>query len=350
MKRSVVISGMGCISAAGNTINEFCLNIKSLLEKGRDARSGEFCKKKMVDVDYNDPKILKVLPRLDKACKFVLKATEQALAKLELEHDTLSKDSRTGIIIGSSYGVLSSQGQYLEKLIQTKIASPLYFQSTTQNLLSGIIAYKYGIKGFNLTIMNGWTSGIDALALGSQMILSNQLDRVIVGGVDVLSPQIEQTYNNMYNRDLFTEEFIPGEGCGVIILEAYNEHSNKGSIQGRLIEWGQGNYFNSEEIEQELSYVLNKTSDKYYYFTNLNGTKIDKYENKVLLEKKIHNKFEIKSFIGECAAASGMMQIIYAASLIGQTSIIFNVCDFGKYSYVIVKGESDCGQEKSSWK
>jgi len=321
MERKSVIAGIGCISSVGNNSQEFIENLDSNLGNNNNCYM-------IPDFKYCDDRVNKVLPRLDKSCKLLLKATDEALTGIDI--DQFDKN-RIGVIIGTTFGVVNSQKIYLEKLYKRGVGFPLDFQHTANNLLSGIISYKYKIRGLNFTIMSGITAGLDALTIANNLILSNQLDVAIVGGVDVISSYTIAFYEEMKAEKFLQSNFIYGEGCGVVVLAALEKIKDKGSIKGMIKSLEQGNYYKTNDIEDELGNILDNSRYD-LYFPNLNYSIIDFHELNVLEKQNVENIINIKSIIGECGAGTGILQVIYGTKFNYATAIIFNVCYLGQFS------------------
>lgn len=150
MKRKVVITGMGCLTPFGGTPEELCKNIDILLNKNyEDIHPFGFTGHRINNFKFYDDELLGKYPRLDLSCQYILHATKQALHSANITPE-IGKAYRIGIIIGSTFGLLDSQEKFLKMLYRTGKGSPMYFQQTANNLLSGIIAYKYHITGFKI--------------------------------------------------------------------------------------------------------------------------------------------------------------------------------------------------------
>lgn len=326
--RKVVITGMGTISQAGGTVEELCHQL------------GTGCfnyKAKELKIDFNDENILKSYPRLDKACRLFLTVSEQALKDAVLYPECRYSSSRIGIIVGTTFGVLDSQEQYLHRYFQTGIGFPAYFQQTAQNLISGITAYKYNLKGLNFSVFNEWTSGLDALVLGKELIAAGQLDAVVAGGIDILSPSVDRYYEELRNTGKLKDIFTVGEGCGVLVLEAEDTCADKSRIKGFIMDCRQGSFDNEEEVEKELIYILGQNHGIDNYIAGLREVQAG-IAKKPEISMCIKKLLDFSPVLDSFGAAAGVLKTIYAASLNNQKSIIFNTNNLGQYSYLTVKG------------
>ena len=62
--------------------------------------------------------------------------------------------------------------------------SPLGLPQTSSNVIAGWLAIRYGLRGPNLTVCNGITSGLDALAWARNLIVAGRAEAAIVVGVE----------------------------------------------------------------------------------------------------------------------------------------------------------------------
>lgn len=339
MNRSVLITGIGCINSLGNSQDQFFQQLNTVLQ---DQKLNELDWKKcqVRSYQFEDKELLKNSPRLDSSCKYLLGAVQEALQSAQIDFSE-ADHSRIAILIGSTYGMCDSQEKFLTYLYRVNRGMPTIFQQTTNNLLSGIIAYKYQVRGINMTLFNGWTSGLDAVVLGHLLIAANQADLVIAGGVDIINKTILTQYRNMQIIDgQLLETFKPGEGAGIVILEAEERaHGRDATIYGKLIKCGQGHYDNSSDLVKELTNLLeDEGTDVDLYLANQNGTILDHSENQALQNVELNSVLALKPVMGECGAATGVFQLMYGLQLGNQSSLIVNISLLGQYSYLKVDG------------
>lgn len=253
-------------------------------------------------------------------CQYILQATRQALDQAQLTPEVIGK-YRVGVIIGSTFGLLESQEKFLRMFYRTGKGSPMYFQQTANNLPSGIIAYKYRIDGLNLTLYNGWTAGLDSIILGKQLISTNQADIVITGGVDLLNQVIATEYDYLLKKEKLTANILLSEGAGVLVLEAERiAWERRQKVIGIILAGDQRCCLRHSDFRNELFHLVSMV-DFSYYFSNISGTKLCNYEKEVVQAKKI-NTLNLHELLGECGAATGVLQTIYALHLGGENIII----------------------------
>lgn len=332
MKKTIVISNMGCICNIGKSVDEFCYNANQLID-GKMKQDIEKIRK--VDTDYQNTITTTAMPRMDKCCKLLLTAVDEALHGLDIEN---MRNKRIGILIGSSYGVSNAQGNYLQILNRTKKGLPTYFQATTQNLLSGIIAYRYGLKGLNLTIIDGWTSGLDAVMLGKSYIQNGEVDMVIAGGVDCSSQIVHSYHQELIQSGTLSHDFVQGEGCGIVVMEGIKEDNPK-NYKGILNIVKQGIFHGQNDFEQELQKNEYLYKNIQYYYSNENNSMCDKYEKTIIEKNNLVNSIALKRYTGESGAASGILQMIHTLNEHNGNSLILSASCQGKYTYCLLEGK-----------
>jgi len=195
------------------------------------------------------------------------------------------------------------------------------------------LAYKYKIKGYNTTIFNGWTSGLDAIMIAEQLISSGNIEIMIVGAVDTLNETIIKYMKNSF------EYVVPGEGAGVLILQSKESAmKNNNRISGYIRDSDQSMFYDEHDLIYELTDVIYKYKDIDYYLANKNGCNLDKYEIDVMEKFGLSNKIvQLKPILGECGAATGILQIIYALKLSQKLSLVTNIGINGRLSWVAVE-------------
>jgi 3-oxoacyl-[acyl-carrier-protein] synthase II len=279
-RKTVVVTGMGCITPVGHSVHSYCDFVVNFLNRISSVEQFNDNVRRVKSFVFSDEK---VSPNLDIACKYLLKAADQALTDSGVDVLKLYDTTRIAVIIGTKFGVFESQEQFLYRLKNTGIAFPMLFQQTANNLLSGIIAYRYGITGFNTTICNGWTSGLDAMILGEQLICNNEVDLAIVGGVDFLNEPIAGYYTELIREGMLTQEFVIGEGSGVVIMEAKDAViKHKRQYKGQIVKHGQLSFYEDNQVSEDLINILDNLPDIEVYMAGFNGSNFDAYDNYAL--------------------------------------------------------------------
>ncbi|MFI6693947.1 beta-ketoacyl synthase N-terminal-like domain-containing protein [Streptomyces sp. NPDC050433] len=156
----------------------------------------------------------------DRASRLALYAAEQALGDAGLldEKGQLrgTADTTTAVVVSSNLGSLQTVCDFTDTIARDTVTglSPLGLPQTSSNVVAGWIAIRYGLRGPNLTVCNGATSGLDALHWARMLIDAGRCGRAVVAGVE---PATE-------HADKLLGRPVPDVACAVV-LEAAAEVS-----------------------------------------------------------------------------------------------------------------------------
>jgi len=191
LQNRVAITGMGIVSSIGNTVEE---NLHSLLHykksiapivnietrhKG-DIKVGEILQtnKQLAD-SLNLPKDHNYSRTALLGCI----AAKQAVIQANINHKS---SQRTGLISATSIGGMDMTEKHFQNYNNSsesrKFISSHHAGNSTEK-----IAEHLGITDYITTISTACSSAANAIMLGTRLIKSGQLDRVIVGGTDGLA-------------------------------------------------------------------------------------------------------------------------------------------------------------------
>jgi len=149
-------------------------------------------------------------------------AADMAFQNAGLGFSNISR-SRIGVCIGSAMGDLS--------LLENAPS-----QSPLGRIASGV-ASALGVEGPCTEISAACASGNYAIAHGAELLRSNAVDAVLVGGAEPISKILQATFtrhNHEAERvcrpfDLNRKGVVLGEGAGVLVLETL-EHARKRNV------------------------------------------------------------------------------------------------------------------------
>jgi len=255
MNDNIVITGIGVVSSIGIGKDNFWQALE-------EAKSGispvtlfdtSYLKVKLgAEIkDFRPQEILgeKGLRNLDRATKLLLCAGKLALedAKLEVnEENTCS----LGISIGTTLGSIWSISEFDKTALRDgpHFVNPAEFPNTVINSPASQLAIRLKIKGPCATLSTGFTSSLDAIKYGIDLIRNQKAETVLVGGVEEFC---EQTYLGFYKLkflagikanelncpfDKRRNGIIFGEGSAVLVLEKESTaKKRKAKIYGRIL-------------------------------------------------------------------------------------------------------------------
>ncbi len=259
--RGVAVTGVGVISAVGNSAGVFFQNLA-------DGRSGI----RRMSSDYADKLSVRVaanaefsgegffskkqLGLLDRTSQLALAAASEAWndSGLELRNE---EKQRSGVYLGTGMGGASSLDEMFSKLYKTDATrvSPLFVTKIMPNASASHISMQYGLSGPCLTFSTACSSSAVSIGEAFRQIKGGYADIILAGGAEsllaygsfkcweslgVLAP--EDTENPAASCRPFSKDragFVLGEGAALVVLEDMARAKKRGaSIYGELAGYG----------------------------------------------------------------------------------------------------------------
>ncbi len=353
--RRVVVTGMGMITAIGCGVNDNWKNLISstsgikLIDSFKiddlPSKVGGTISDELIDNNFSD----KEKRKMDRFILYSLIAAGEAIKNSGWVTNDDNKASRSGVIIGSGIGGLSTiydNSILLEKSGARKI-SPFFIPSSLINLASGQVSIKYNFKGPNHSTVTACASGAHAIGDSFRIIQLNKADVMVAGGAEAAICRIGiagfcalRALSTKFNNDPkdasrpFDKDrdgFVMGDGAGILILEEY-EHAKKRNANILCEIIGYGSSGDAHHItsppedgngaERCVISALNdaKKNPEDINYINAHGTSTpvgDKIEIKSIKKvfSKNLNKIKMsstKSSIGHLLGASGSVESIYS--------------------------------------
>lgn len=255
MSRRVVVTGLGCVSPVGNTVEQSWANLLAgssgidfITQFDADNFACRFAGevKGFNIADYIPEKEAR---HMDRFIHLGLAAACQAVADSGLPTgDALDDEAavRIGCNIGSGIGGLPMIEQTHAELVNRgpRRVSPFFVPASIINMISGHVAIKFGFKGPNIAVVTACTTGLHAIGLSARMIEYGDCDVMIAGGAEAtVSPlgiggfaaaralstrnDDPKTASRPWDRD--RDGFVLGEGAGVVVLEEYEHAKTRGA-------------------------------------------------------------------------------------------------------------------------
>ncbi|WP_017208978.1 beta-ketoacyl-ACP synthase II [Clostridium beijerinckii] len=260
MSRRVVITGIGAVTSLG-------IGADKLWDSIKDGKSGismiegidvsDLPTKVASQVKDFDPSSFidkKEVKRMDRFAQFALASAQMAMEDSALNSEKINKE-RMGVIIGSGIGGIGTlESQYDElKERGPRRVSPFLVPMMIANMASGLVAIKFGAKGYNECTVTACATSTNAVGNAFKVIQRNDADIMIAGGAEACVTKLTlagfcaikaMTTNHdpaTASRPFDSERngFVLGEGSGVLILEEYEHALNRGAnIIAEIVGYG----------------------------------------------------------------------------------------------------------------
>jgi 3-oxoacyl-[acyl-carrier-protein] synthase II len=163
---------------------------------------------------------------------------------------------RAGVSIGSGIGGLHSIQKNHDYYLAggPRKISPTFIPYAIINMVSGVVAIKFGCKGPNMSIVSACSTGAHNIGNAARLISYGDVDVMIAGGCEMatttlgiggfaairaLSKRNDEPQKASRPWDRERDGFVLGEGAGVVVLEEYELAKRRGAkIYAELVGYG----------------------------------------------------------------------------------------------------------------
>ena len=245
--RRVVVTGMGAVTPAGLSVEEFWKSVK----EGKHGfapithfDTEKYKVKLAAELKGFDPKNymdFKSAKRMEAFCQYAVAAAKEAFeqAGFDMEKEDAC---RMGCSVGCGIGSL----QIVENAVRTidnrgiGRVNPLMVPLMISNMAAGNVSIQLGLKGKSLNVVTACATGSHSIGEAYRSIQYGDADVMLAGGTEssicetgIGGFQALTTLSTSTNPDRcsipFDKErggFVMGEGAGVVVLEEL-EHARK---------------------------------------------------------------------------------------------------------------------------
>ena len=254
-RRRVVVTGLGCVSPVGNTVEQSWANlvegrggIDVIRSFDASALSCRFAGE-VKGLQIGDWIPEKEARHMDRFIHLGLVAAIEAVKDSGLPTgDALSAEAadRIGCNIGSGIGGLPMIEEMHGELVNRgpRRISPFFVPASIINMISGHVSIRFGFKGPNIAVVTACTTGLHAIGLSARLIEAGDADVMVAGGAEscvsplgvggfaaarALSTRNDdpKTASRPWDKD--RDGFVLGEGAGVLVLEEYEHARARGA-------------------------------------------------------------------------------------------------------------------------
>lgn len=254
-KRRVVITGLGCISPVGNTVESAWkqliagqTGIGRITKFDPEAFASQVAGE-VKDFDVTEWMSAKDARSMDTFIHYGIAAAQQAVddAGLPQGEDLTDEQAvRIGCNIGSGIGGLPLIEDTHAKLTAKgpRRITPFFVPASIINMISGHVSMRLGYKGPNIAVVTACTTGLHAIGLSARMIEYGDADVMVAGGAEAtvsplgiggfaamraLSTRNDDPATASRPFDVGRDGFVLGEGAGVLVLEELEHAKARGA-------------------------------------------------------------------------------------------------------------------------
>jgi 3-oxoacyl-[acyl-carrier-protein] synthase II len=195
--------------------------------------------------------------KTDRFIHLAIAAADQAISDSGWIADSEEKACRSGVIIGSGIGGLSTiydNSLILQEKGPRRI-SPFFIPASLINLAPGMVSIKHGFKGPNHSVVTACATGSHAIGDAARMIMCGEADVIVAGGAESAVSRLGiagfnacRALSTAFNDDPEAasrpwdrqrDGFVMGEGAAVLVLEDYEHAKSRGAkIYAELLGYG----------------------------------------------------------------------------------------------------------------
>jgi 3-oxoacyl-[acyl-carrier-protein] synthase II len=251
MRKRVVITGLGCVSPVGNTVNETweaLLAGKSGAGPITHFDASQHKTRFAAEVKGFDGVALfgvREARRMDRFTQLAMAATLEAMAQAGLTINEANRD-RVGIVIGTGIGgitTLLDQAEVLRERGPERV-SPFLIPMMIADSAAGMIAIRIGARGPNMAVTTACATGTNTVGEASEMVRRGSADVMIAGGAEAALTSLAMAGMNVMTAlstrndapekasrpfDKLRDGFLMGEGAAVVILESLEHAQARGA-------------------------------------------------------------------------------------------------------------------------
>src|SRR5574338_237026 len=261
MKRRVVVTGLGLVTAVGNDVPKAwngLMNSANGADYIQKFDTEKFSVKFACEVKNFDPLSFldkKEARRMGAFTHFALAASDEAVKNSGLVIDDSNAES-VGTYISSGIGDFWAIEREHEKLLNSgpDRVSPFFIVSAIVNLAAGNVSIRHGAKGPNSATATACSAGAHAIGDSFRIIERGDADAMICGGAEsAITPMSVAGFASM--RALSTRNddpkrasrpfeaardgFVIVEGAGILILEELEFAKARGAnIRAEIVGYG----------------------------------------------------------------------------------------------------------------
>lgn len=263
LAQRVVVTGMGVVTAVGQTVPEFWESIKAGRSGIRRIEGFDVSQYPtqiagiVQDFRLTDAVDKKEARHMARFSQMAVVAAGEALTDAGLGWH-LDSDM-VGVYLGCAIGGLDETEATMD-VLRTRGGmriSPFYIVMTTANMAGYHIAATFGARGYNNTCVTACAAGTQAIGEASEVIRRGDADVMLAGGTEAgmcelglaafsvgraFSRRNDEPEKASRPFDRNRDGFVGAEGAGVLVLERLDRALERGAtIYAEVLGYGAGN-------------------------------------------------------------------------------------------------------------
>lgn len=331
---SVVISGMGAISAAGATVEE---NLESFASGKVNAGKLSLFESPIDCPVFESHALPAPGPdATDRTLRLAVHAVEEAMRAAGLDADR--EGLRIGVSLGTTVACQLNDMAFYRAYRETGDAPMDAVDRFLKNNLADAVSHSIGAAGPSFTVVNACSSGTDAVGVALSWLRAGVCDVALAGGADELNRIPMCGFHSLsvmspavctpFDRD--RQGLNLGEGAGMLVLETRDSATGRG-VESSLRVTGYGSACDAYHLTAPrpdgtgLEAAIRRALDEAQVpaddigFVNAHGTATrdnDKVEGSVLA-RLFGNSIPFlstKGFTGHTLGAAGGLEAVFAAA------------------------------------
>ena len=246
-KKRVVVTGIGVLSALGNTLQDTWTGMVNGVSGAAPITlfdASKFKTRFACELKGFDPTAFldrKEARKIDRYCQLALVVSDQAMQMAGLNRDNINPD-RSAVIFASGIGGLIT---FQEEVINfakgdgTPRFNPFFIPKMILDIAAGQISMRHNMRGPNFAVTSACASSTNAIGVAVDLIRAGKADVVLTGGSEAVISEAgvggfnamkalserndsPETASRPYDKD--RDGFVMGEGAGALVLESL-EHA-----------------------------------------------------------------------------------------------------------------------------
>lgn len=343
MKR-VVVTGIGMINALGldkeSSFKAIC-DGKCGVDKITLFDVSDFPVQIAAEVKGFDPLSVvdaKEVKKIDRFVQLGIKAAKEAMTDANLSEDI--DKNEFGVISAAGIGGLPNIERNSVTCFDKGVRriSPFFVPSALVNMLGGVVAIDFGLKGPNLACVTACAAGTHAVGEAYKSIVLNLAQKMLVVGAEsticpvgiggfaamkALSTRNDDPQHASRPFDKERDGFVMGEGAGALVLESYDDAVKRGAkIYAELIGFGESadaHHITSPTLDgplRAMKKAWQMAGNAKIDYINAHGTSTpanDKNETaaiKELFGSSVPLVSSTKGQIGHCLGGAGAIEAV----------------------------------------